>query len=130
TGLLDNIETEWVSIPPWVFWNRPHATLPTPAIAPYGKLYLYFRAKIDAGVGVTLSLRYQTLSTRTGDVIYESTDSASLTTTSTSFLAGEGFFALASGWCAVRILAKTNAAAGQVGSITSASLCNIVKRSH
>jgi hypothetical protein len=128
-GVLD---TAWTTFGPWVFWNRPHAVLPGPLLAPYDRLYLSCRAVVASGGDVTLSVRCSTIDLSSGDVIAQSTATTTVTTTEANeFGAGtDAFFgALGSGHVACVAEFKHNGS-GQTVNIPAVSLLCTVKRSH
>jgi hypothetical protein len=124
--------TAWTMFGPWIFFNRPHARLPAPSIAPYDRLYLSILADLASGADVTLSVRCETVDLITGDVIALNEDDATVSTTEgAKFGAGSTayFDGLGNGHVAIRAQFK-HSGSGQSVSINAVSLLNVVKRSH
>jgi hypothetical protein len=121
-------DTEKV-VGPWMFWNRPHARLPYPSVAPYSRLFLGFTAYLASGGNQTLTIRFITVDPETDEPIDENEEDFTISTTETAFLSSTGYFGgLRGGTQAVRIgFVHT----GTVQAfITSMSIFQMVKRSH
>ncbi|MEK9724250.1 MAG: hypothetical protein VW405_12330 [Rhodospirillaceae bacterium] len=129
-SITDNVSDEEITIGPWIFWNRPHATLRYPSVAPYSRLFLGFRAAMASGGGETLTVTCRTLSPQTGNVLEERSEDFSVTTTDTRYTSSTAYFAgCGSGHVAVSVGFKTTSTS-VLCSIYMMSICQMVKRSH
>lgn len=93
---IENITATPRLVGPFVFWNRPHAKLPHPYIAPYELLFLVFRA-YSIGGSTTLTVRLNTHAL-SGRVLGELSQDFTVTSTEATFESTTAWFDGMPGW--------------------------------
>lgn len=124
-GLFDDLAESSPKSASFTFWNRPHATLPQPRIAPYSRLFLYIvahRPTTNAALGVRVeSVRAD------GSVEFE-TDSITVTGATPAGYVSTAYLRAHGGRNRARI--QFTAGDANTPSVTAWALCNVVKRTH
>lgn len=113
---------------PWVIWQRPHAPLPSPAIAPYSRLYLYVRAFTDAGTSdLTVALRSRQLFS--AQSISRTSTMGTVSTTEGALFKEDAYVDMVPGYNRIDLSLSGSHASNEI-TLVCAALCQIVKLTH
>lgn len=130
TGERQAVETITATarqVGPFIFWNRPHAELPYPYVAPYSRLYFACRAYSLIGASA-LTVTLQVLSMLDGSVVAEESQVHALSTTEATITSLSSFFRLCgSGRMAAALWLKSTS---NDSMITAWSILQMKKRTH